>query len=77
MRGAPATSLETTTGPSPTSKSVHANGIDIHYVEVGDGEPLVLLHGGLVSTNPIWDAFPFSHGAHLANSRPSVPRDRP
>ena len=29
---------------------VHANGIDIHYVEVGQGEPLVLLHGGVVST---------------------------
>ena len=29
---------------------VHANGIDIHYLEVGQGEPLVLLHGGVVST---------------------------
>ena len=31
---------------------VRANGIDIAYVEAGDGPPLVLLHGGLVSTGP-------------------------
>ena len=35
-------------------KYVRANGIDIHYVEAGAGEPLLLLHGGVVSTNPIW-----------------------
>jgi hypothetical protein len=23
---------------------VHANGIDIHYVEAGEGQPLILLH---------------------------------
>lgn len=38
----------------------------LHYVEVGAGDPLVLLHGGLVSTNPLWEPFPFSYGAHLA-----------
>ena len=43
------------------SRSVNANGIDIHYVEAGEGEPLVLLHGGLVSTNPIWAGTPFSY----------------
>ena len=31
-----------------------ANGIDIAYVEAGDGPPLVLLHGGLASTGPWW-----------------------
>jgi pimeloyl-ACP methyl ester carboxylesterase len=38
----------------------------LHYVEVGAGDPLVLLHGGLVSTNPVWDPFPITYGPHLA-----------
>lgn len=44
---------------------VHANGIDIHYVERGSGEPLVLLHGGLVSTGPVWDGMPISYNSHI------------
>ena len=44
---------------------VHANGIDIHYVETGAGQPLVLLHGGMVSTNPIWAPTPVSYAAHM------------
>jgi pimeloyl-ACP methyl ester carboxylesterase len=48
------------------SRFVHANGIDIHYVEAGEGEPLVLLHGGLVSTNPIWTGVPVAYASHLA-----------
>jgi pimeloyl-ACP methyl ester carboxylesterase len=46
--------------------SVRANGIDIHYVESGAGEPLLLLHGGIVSTNAIWDGHPFAHVSHFA-----------
>lgn len=42
-----------------------ANGIDIHYVECGEGEPLVLLHGGIVSTNPIWAGHPFAYVSHM------------
>ena len=57
------------TATSTTSRTgtVHANGIDIHYVEAGspDSPDLVLLHGGLVSTNPIWDVTPMSYGAHV------------
>lgn len=48
-----------------TDRSVRANGIDIHYVEAGRGEPLVLLHGGMVSTNPIWGDVPLSYCAHM------------
>jgi pimeloyl-ACP methyl ester carboxylesterase len=48
------------------SRLVHANGIDIHYLEAGDGEPLVLLHGGIVSTNPIWTGVPISYASHMA-----------
>jgi len=47
------------------AKTVRANGIDIHYLEHGTGAPLVLLHGGLVSTNPIWTGHPFAYASHL------------
>jgi pimeloyl-ACP methyl ester carboxylesterase len=58
----------TTTDVAFRTAAVHANGIDVHYVEAGAaGSPdLVLLHGGLVSTNPLWDQTPFSYGTHLA-----------
>lgn len=44
---------------------VHANGIDIHYVEAGQGQPLVLLHGGVVSTNLIWEGVPMAYASHM------------
>jgi pimeloyl-ACP methyl ester carboxylesterase len=56
----------TTELPQTEPRSVHANGIDIHYVEAGEGEPLVLLHGGVVSTNPIWTGVPISYASHMA-----------
>jgi len=31
---------------------VHANGMDIHYVEAGAGEPLVALENGMISISP-------------------------
>jgi pimeloyl-ACP methyl ester carboxylesterase len=52
--------------PQTESRSVRANGIDIHYLEAGEGEPLVLLHGGVVSTNPIWTGVPISYASHMA-----------
>ena len=55
-----ATATEVTTG------SVRANGIDIHYVEAGEGPPLVLLHGGLVSISPLWSDSPVAYQRHLA-----------
>jgi pimeloyl-ACP methyl ester carboxylesterase len=57
-----------TTQLTPTAaqnRSVPANGIDIHYVEASDGEPLMLLHHGMVSTNPIWAPTPVSYSAHI------------
>jgi len=44
---------------------VRANGIDIHYVQAGQGAPVVLLHGGVVSTNPIWVHAPVSYAGHM------------
>jgi pimeloyl-ACP methyl ester carboxylesterase len=47
------------------ARSVRANGIDIHYLEQGEGEPLLLLHGGMVSTNPIWAGIPIAYASHM------------
>ena len=44
---------------------VHANGIDIHYLDRGEGEPLVLLHGGMVSTSPIWNGVPIAYASYI------------
>jgi pimeloyl-ACP methyl ester carboxylesterase len=44
---------------------IHVNGIDIHYVEAGEGEPLILLHGGVVSTNLIWEGVPMAYASHM------------
>jgi pimeloyl-ACP methyl ester carboxylesterase len=44
---------------------VSANGIDIHYLDQGEGQPLVLLHGGMVSTNPIWTGVPIAYASHM------------
>jgi pimeloyl-ACP methyl ester carboxylesterase len=46
-------------------QSVRANGIDIHYLDQGEGEPLVLLHGGMVSTNPIWAGVPVAYASYM------------
>jgi pimeloyl-ACP methyl ester carboxylesterase len=52
-------------GVATEGRYVHANGIDIHYVDQGEGEPLVLLHGGVVSTNPIWAGVPVAYASHM------------
>jgi pimeloyl-ACP methyl ester carboxylesterase len=48
-----------------TRKHIRANGTDIHYVEAGDGPPLLLIHGGLMSTDAVWDGFPGAYGTYL------------
>jgi pimeloyl-ACP methyl ester carboxylesterase len=48
-----------------TTACVHANGIDINYVEAGEGEPLLLLDNAMVSTNPVWAALPFAYASFL------------
>jgi pimeloyl-ACP methyl ester carboxylesterase len=53
------------TAQTTDGRYVRANGIDIHYVEAGAGEPLVLIHGGIVSTNPIWAGVPFAYVHHM------------
>src|SRR6478609_6890784 len=48
------------------ARYVSANGIEIHYVEAGAGEPPVLLHQGMVSTNPLWAGSPVAYAGHMA-----------
>jgi pimeloyl-ACP methyl ester carboxylesterase len=55
----------TTDAPSTQGHFAHANGIEIYYVEAGQGEPLVLLHGGVVTTNPIWAGAPVAYASHM------------
>src|SRR3954447_26609186 len=45
---------------------VRANGTDIYYVEAGQGEPLLLLHGGGLSTSPTWAGAPVAWVSHMA-----------
>src|SRR5215813_13152206 len=45
---------------------IRANGIDIHVIEAGAGEPLILLENGMISTNPIWTGWMSSYGRHHA-----------
>jgi pimeloyl-ACP methyl ester carboxylesterase len=52
-------------GGQSEGRYVHANGTNIYYVEVGQGEPLLLLHAGLVSTNPHWAGHPASWVSHM------------
>ena len=47
------------------AKTRRANGIDIAYVDVGNGPPLVLLHGALASTGPAWAGSTNAHVDHL------------
>lgn len=61
-----------TTAPEETlaerrrSGYVRANEIEIHYVEAGEGEPLLLLDNAMVSTNPVWAAVPVAYAAFVA-----------
>jgi pimeloyl-ACP methyl ester carboxylesterase len=54
-----------TTQTTAEARTVHANGIDIHYLEQGEGSTLVLLHGGLVSTNPVWSGIPIAYASYM------------
>jgi pimeloyl-ACP methyl ester carboxylesterase len=58
-------------------KYVRANGADIHYLEAGKGEPLLLLHGGLMSNNPIWMGSPALTSPTWTSSRSTSGSSRP
>ncbi|HEY3484747.1 MAG TPA: alpha/beta hydrolase [Ilumatobacteraceae bacterium] len=47
------------------ARLITANGIDIAYHDLGDGPPVVLLHGALISTGPRWAGSPVAHVDHF------------
>jgi len=51
--------------PAP-GRYVDANGVRVHYLDAGEGTPLVLLHGGSASNHPVWDASGWGWNAHAA-----------
>jgi pimeloyl-ACP methyl ester carboxylesterase len=46
-------------------KQLRVNGTDVHYLETGDGPPLLLLHGGFMSTDALWEGHPAAYASHL------------
>jgi pimeloyl-ACP methyl ester carboxylesterase len=46
--------------PPTPEREVDVNGLRIHYVEAGAGEPLLLLHGGMASTSAVWAGYGWS-----------------
>jgi pimeloyl-ACP methyl ester carboxylesterase len=54
-----------TTRVSVRHEHVHANGADVHYVEAGEGPPLLLLHAGFLSTHALWEGHPAAYVSHL------------
>jgi hypothetical protein len=54
-----------TSGVRSEGRYVHANGIDIYYVEAGEGEPLLVINNAMVSTNPIWAPLPFAYASSM------------
>lgn len=53
------------TATTSVGSTVHANGIDVHYIERGSGAPVVVLNNGMVSTNPVWERLQFAFNAHV------------
>jgi pimeloyl-ACP methyl ester carboxylesterase len=47
------------------AKQIRVNGIEVHYIEAGAGQPLLLLHGGAVSTSSIWNGHPLAYVSHV------------
>lgn len=52
--------------PVFTEHAIEANDIAIHYLEMGTGYPLLLLHGGTTSTSSIWKDHRWGMQQHLA-----------
>ena len=67
-------------GQSVGPTKVRVNGVDIHYVERGRGEPLILLHGGqgdYRSWGPQLEAFSRRYRVIAYSRRYNYPNDNP
>ena len=50
-----------------TSEAIRqVNGVAIYERRTGDGPPVVVLHGGFVSTGPAWADSPIAYVRHMA-----------
>jgi len=55
--------------PAPQGQYVQANGLNIYYEEYGEGEPLILIHGGL-ATIEVWRSQLPTFGKHFRTIAP-------
>lgn len=55
---------QTDSNPNQQGHYVEANGLNVYYEEYGSGKPLILLHGGSV-TSRMWQAFLPSLASHF------------
>lgn len=66
-------------------KRILANGVELHYIERGQGEPLILLHGGqgdyrawqpqMQALSPRYRVISYSRRYHYPNDNPLTARD--
>ncbi|MGA7672067.1 MAG: alpha/beta hydrolase [Nitrolancea sp.] len=59
------TTSRTLSNETNQEQFVRANGIDVHYYEAGSGPDLLLIHGGMVSANPIWTGIPVAYATYM------------
>jgi non-heme chloroperoxidase len=69
-----------TAGPDVRPFKVHVGGVELHYVERGSGEPLILLHGGqgdyrswgaqIEALSPRYRVISYSRRYHYPNDNP-------
>ncbi len=50
-------------GDTPHGHTIQANGLDIYYTEQGQGQPLLLIHGGIL-TGASWQPYLAAFAAH-------------
>lgn len=58
-------SSENTPAINIAEREITANGLRIHYLEAGAGEPLLLLHGGMAATTTVWAGHEWGWIDHL------------
>jgi len=48
-----------------TGNRIRANGIEIHYLDAGRGQPLVVLDNAMVTTDPLWEGHSSAYASQL------------
>src|SRR5437773_12113847 len=67
-------------GQSVSPTKVHVRGVELHYIEKGQGEPLILLHGGqgdYRSWGPQMEAFSQHYHVISYSRRYNYPNNNP